>query len=352
MFNFCIVIETDVDEIPYEAVVRRLAKTFTEMETQNHFLSQEDVSNDRDRRSIESLLEIIKEDLNNYQECMIPVGKSINPPPSQALALLDALISSLCSQLTSSTDDANTINMKLFPHHPVPAPIKPWHVPITKISFEPIMDDTWDLTMKLIIPLIDGISDVRRLSIRADVALDLTIIALRHLLYYDSIIILDLFLFGNIYACTPEINDFVADNDGMQKECADYVFINGHRMSNFWLVRLYTSLSTSRTLKEWIKMHLENGLPVLDVLDVRRFIQFGIIKGFLYRVHKYIVSAKYLKSLVTGQNVVVEGAQEYLKYVDGMSTFDRIYLEEEVDDKMLMEKLKKFPKGDLEAFYR
>jgi len=242
--------------------------------------------------------------------------------------------------------------MKLFPHHPAPAPIKPWHVPITKISFDPIIDDTWDLTMKLIIPLIDGISDVRRLSILADVALDLTIIALRHLLYYDSIIILDLFLFGNIYACTPEINDFVADNDGMQNECADYVFINGHRMSNFWLVRLYTSLSTSRTLKEWIKMHLENGLPVLDVLDVRRLIQFGIIKGFLYRVHKYVVSAKYLKSLVTGQNVVIEGAQEYLKYVDGMSAFDRIYLEEEVDDKMVMEKLKKFPKGDLEVFYR
>jgi hypothetical protein len=79
MFNFCIVIEADVDEIPYEAVVRRLASTFTEMETQNHFLSQEDVSNDRDRRSIESLLEIIKEDLNNYQECMIPVGPSLSP---------------------------------------------------------------------------------------------------------------------------------------------------------------------------------------------------------------------------------------------------------------------------------
>ena len=76
MFNFCIVIYADVDKTPYEAVVRRLASTFTEMEIQNEFLSQEDFSNSQDRRSIAALIEIIKEDLNNYNECMIPVGKS------------------------------------------------------------------------------------------------------------------------------------------------------------------------------------------------------------------------------------------------------------------------------------
>lgn len=76
MFNFCIVINADDDKIPYEAVVRRLASTFTEMEIQNQFLSLEDFSNSQDRRSIPALLEIIKEDLNNYNECMIPVGLS------------------------------------------------------------------------------------------------------------------------------------------------------------------------------------------------------------------------------------------------------------------------------------
>lgn len=74
MFNFCIVIRVDVDMTPYEAVVRRLASTFTEMEIQNQFLSQEDLSTSKDRRSIAALIEIIKEDLNNYNECMIPVG--------------------------------------------------------------------------------------------------------------------------------------------------------------------------------------------------------------------------------------------------------------------------------------
>lgn len=74
MFNFCLVTRVEVDKIPYEAVVKRLASTFTEMEIQNEFLSQEGPFQSQDRRSIAALLEIIKEDLNNYNECMIPVG--------------------------------------------------------------------------------------------------------------------------------------------------------------------------------------------------------------------------------------------------------------------------------------
>lgn len=55
--------------------MRRLAVTFAEMEKQNEYLSRDQSgSNDGGRRPIGSLLEIIKEDLNNYGECMIPVG--------------------------------------------------------------------------------------------------------------------------------------------------------------------------------------------------------------------------------------------------------------------------------------
>lgn len=75
IFNFGLVVESDVDQIPYERVVRRLAATFAEMEKQNEYLSRDQSgSGDEGRRPIGSLLEIIKEDLNNYGECMIPVG--------------------------------------------------------------------------------------------------------------------------------------------------------------------------------------------------------------------------------------------------------------------------------------
>lgn len=73
IFNFGLVIESDVDHVPYERLVRRLAVTFAEMERQNGYLSGEGHVDDG-RRPIGSLLEIVKEDLNNYGECMIPIG--------------------------------------------------------------------------------------------------------------------------------------------------------------------------------------------------------------------------------------------------------------------------------------
>lgn len=85
IFNFGILLDADVDQTPYEGVVRYLAATFAEMEKQNEYLSQDLSQGDggldgrETRRPIESLLEIVKEDLNNYGECMIPVGTLCRP---------------------------------------------------------------------------------------------------------------------------------------------------------------------------------------------------------------------------------------------------------------------------------
>lgn len=98
IFNFGLVVDADDagggsgggggDHIPYERVVRRLAVTFAEMEKQNEYLSRDggggacmlgdELGELGGRRPIGSLLEIIREDLNNYGECMIPVGESLS----------------------------------------------------------------------------------------------------------------------------------------------------------------------------------------------------------------------------------------------------------------------------------
>lgn len=245
--------------------------------------------------------------------------------------------------------------MKLFPVHKMPPPVKSWHVPIAKINFTAVVDDTWDLTMTKVIKHIDGIKDVRRIAHDADVAIDLTKIALQHLLYYDAVLMLDLFLFGNIYAPTPEINDFLADKDGLQDECANYVYINGPRLANFYLCRLFTSLCTSRTIKEWLKLHMDQGFPVLNYVDVRRFIQFGIIKGLIYRVHKHAVSSEHIASLIapeTGYDVPFREENFLVKYTDGCHSFDQIIVEKNMSDAKIMERLRKYPKGDVEIIYR
>ncbi|KAK3329526.1 nitrogen permease regulator 2 [Apodospora peruviana] len=422
IFNFGIVVEceavTVADQIPYERVVRRLAVTFAEMEKQNCYLSQDPAryhvggSGGKNaeysqyhqkmqqqvllqqqqlvagggggggggniyRRPIESLLEIVKEDLNNYGECMIPV------------------------------DDANTINMKLFPHHPTPPEVKGWHVPVAKMKFSEVVDPTWDLTLQRVIAHIDGVSDVRRIAFAADVSLELTQLALRHLLYYDTILLLDMFFFGACYAPRPAVADFVTNLGGIVDECANYVCIVGstthhspssptshhlssssdklpstigseslgdvltspggsslsnggsgggsHRISNYMLIKLMTTFCVGKTVAEWLKGHVDAGFDVMRFVDVRRLVQFGLIKGLLYRVHKYIVSKQYLAALATGQaRPLGAGGDSLQRYTDGRHTFDQIMTEQNLTDGEIMDRLKSFPApaGDLTVLYK
>ncbi|KAF3057066.1 Nitrogen permease regulator 2 like protein [Daldinia childiae] len=364
IFNFGLVIESDVDHIPYEKLVRRLAVTFAEMERQHGYLSSEGRVDDG-RRPIESLLEIVKEDLNNYGECMIPV------------------------------DDANTLNMKLFPYHPPPPPVRGWHVPVPKMKLADIVDPTWDLTLQKIIPHVDGVNDVRRIAWLADVSLPLTQIALQHLLYYDTILLLDMFFFGSCYAPRPGVHDFIVNRDGIVDECAGYVCVSNpltgssstanassttvttedgrdtstdadagrqqqqqqQPVSHYQLVKLMTTFCAGRSVMEWIKLHQDAGFDVLRHVDVRRLVQFGVIKGLLYRVHKYVVSKQCLEALATGRRVLLSRSDDgeedtLLRYADGCHSFDQIITEQNMTDGEIMRKLRSLEPGDRTVFYR
>lgn len=244
--------------------------------------------------------------------------------------------------------------MKLFPHHPNPPAVQGWHVPVAKIKFADIVDPTWDLTLQKVIAKIDGVSDVRRIAHEAGVAPDLAKTALRHLLYYDTILLLDMFFFASCYAPRPGIHDFVRNVDGMVDECAGYVSHGRFRVANYHLIKLMTSLSPGKSIREWILAHHENGFDVLTYVDVRRFIQFGVIKGCLYRVHKYVMSKQYLAALATGQSKPVPGGDSLQRYTDGNHRFDQIMTERNLTDGEIMDKLKALPvpKGDLAIFYR
>jgi len=255
-------------------------------------------------------------------------------------------------------DDANTINMKLFPHHPTPPLVKGWHVPVAKMKFSEIVDPTWDLTLQKVIAHIDGVSDVRRIAWAADVSLDLAKAALRHLLYYDTILLLDLFLFGAAYALRPgrALADFVANAGGIVDECAAYACLRpqSQRLSDFDLVRLMLSFCPGRSVADWVRSHLDAGFDVLAYVDVRRLVQFGLVKGCLYRVHKHVVSKQYLAALATGQARPKAGGDPLQRYTDGRHCFDQIITEMNMTDADIMERLKSFPApaGDLTVFYR
>ncbi|KAH7396457.1 nitrogen permease regulator 2-domain-containing protein [Pyrenochaeta sp. MPI-SDFR-AT-0127] len=339
IFNFAIVIgEDELDWACYGEVVRKLGRLLRGLEEQGGFLSREEVGvwdddgglvapwgDDGSMGSVGigsgskayALCEMLLEDLNNYAECMIPI------------------------------DDSNTINLKLFPTRPPPPPILAHQVPLLTISLSSLQSPiSSDLTLNRILPYINGINSISSIAQLADTDLSLTRRAIQHLVYYGCLVLLDIFSFGAIYAPTAEIGGFVVDSD-VREECMRYIRVPRLRTglnsqtarlgseseksrderslmpspasqqseavgstlkaSDFdshiaaqkaseddeaWqidhetLITLYTALRQGLTLKNWV---LEN-LELLGGIDIRRFITFGIIKGFLYRVHKYAIA--------------------------------------------------------------
>jgi hypothetical protein len=157
--------------------------------------------------------------------------------------------------------------------------------------------------------------------------------------------LLDIFSFSAIYAPTAQFSSTIACDEGMQQECARYTNmrfaptqsklapalpgtsssradLSSSHGGGLWafdtediwpyvgdpepqtsssndgedteparrkcldgvgIVELYASLKQGQNVKQW---YAANARQLVNV-DIRRFITFGIIKGFLYRVHKY-----------------------------------------------------------------
>ncbi|KAF9290427.1 Nitrogen permease regulator 2 [Mortierella alpina] len=218
----------------------------------------------QDGSGMQNLIEQLIEDLNSYCECQIPI------------------------------DSANTINLKLFPTYPNPAPVYDYQVPISTVNLEALTDVNWDMTMQRITGYINGVNSVKRIAEFADVETGLARMCMEHLLYYGCIIMVDLFQFKNIYAVKMEMMRLTEDV-ALQYECVAYVTLPDMHAPSFAKVfSLYCSLQYGVVLQDWIE---QNHIAECNI-DVRRFISFGVIKGFLYRVHKYPILDNHDPNLV------------------------------------------------------
>lgn len=257
IFNCCIVFDDSDDISVYIPMVRRLARVLKSMEELKGSLSLES-----ERGIVRDVLEQVLEDLNVHGECCIPV-----------------------------VDDEVTLSIKLFENYPQPLRICKWHVPVPLESLKVLVDSNWDLTLQRIIPFIDGISSVQHISDMADVDPDLTTQCISHLCYYQAVVITDIFQFKAIYAATPELDTTQFDID-VQKECCSYVVSPLAVTIPSWdtLFELYASLRHGLQVKDWIKLHYNE----VRNIDPRRFILFGILHGFIYRVYSYpFISPEY-----------------------------------------------------------
>ncbi|KAG2218575.1 hypothetical protein INT45_014164, partial [Circinella minor] len=251
-FNLCFVFERDAETSSYEAVVRKMARVLEVLELECDFLSQDASS---ESRTVQNVIEQLYEDLNSYCECQIPINAS------------------------------NTINLKLFPTYKNPPTVHDYEVPVCTVDLNHMMTVNWDLTVQKMVPHINGINHVKMIAELANVKPDWARKTMQHLLYYGCIIMTDIFQFTNVYAVRPEITRMLdPGKSSLAHECLEYITLPEVTPPPLPRVfALYCGLQYGSSVRDWIEEHQVSNLPI----DVRRFISFGVIKGLIYRVHKY-----------------------------------------------------------------
>ncbi|KAJ3862224.1 nitrogen permease regulator 2-domain-containing protein [Lentinula novae-zelandiae] len=244
-FNLCFVFERTADLSCYEPIVRKISREESEF-----------LSTPGNEVAIHGIIEQLYEDLNSYSETSI------------------------------SIDQFNSIELKIFPFYPNPPAVKDWMVPIALINLVRRIEDNWDLTMSKVFPLnsLDaGVNHVSRIAHLADCDVNLTREAISHLLYYQVIMTIDIFQYSNMYTLRKSIQ-WLADEAHVKEECGPYSTKPGFPIPD-WpkILHLYSRMKPGRTVLEWLEEYKVQELGI----DVRRFTSFGVIKGFLRRVHRY-----------------------------------------------------------------
>ncbi|ETV75616.1 hypothetical protein, variant 1 [Aphanomyces astaci] len=260
LFNIGFVFDKDADAAPYKPILRKLGALMESMEKEMGFLSKE-----ASKATLSTILPSILHDLTMYGES------------------------------TTTIDTANIINLKVFQKLPPPPNVLDHQVPVAIRDLHDLLKHSveWDLALQKIVPHIDGVNYVKRIAIAAEVDIAIVKSCLRQLLYYRCITMIDIFMHSNNYATTPKLHSFFND-PLLQQECIEYIsHANGPPPPSFATVfSLYCALQPNTPVAHVWTSHQE----LLVHVDVRRLITFGLVHGFLRRIHRYPVIIDRLSS--------------------------------------------------------
>ncbi|KAI8620391.1 nitrogen permease regulator 2-domain-containing protein [Chytriomyces sp. MP71] len=253
LFNLVFVFDTNAAIQPYEQVVRKMARVLRSLEMESNMLSNPDT-----KHKVLNVMDQLFQDLNQYHECRITIN------------------------------DFEAINLKLFTPPPAPARrVRDWDVPVQLFNLNRLWDRFWDMAICRVIPVLNGCSSVKRVSELSDVEVGLVRMAVEHLMVIGCVALVDVFQFSNVYALNRA--DFMAllDDSEMQYEFVEFIRKDENDPATPFtaVYALLSAMKQGTTVKKWAETH--------DVLskniDIRRVFVFGVLKGFLRRVHKYPV---------------------------------------------------------------
>lgn len=238
----------------------------------------------------------------SMQEKTILKLNEVQEKPS-ILNLIETIYYSLNENFYSQIhiDAANTIYLRFSATHNAPIPISNYQVPIPFIStsYDEITTQkllglwnaksiakkqNWDLGLRKIIPFIDGVSHVKKISLDSEMDESIVIKALNHLLYYNFIKVIDLFQYNNIYVTNTSIKTFFQDQK-LQQECIVYITQDPSKSppSLNIICRLFSLFKSNIQ----VKILFQDPSLKDSNIDLKKFISFSLLNGLIRRIHKY-----------------------------------------------------------------
>jgi len=248
IFNLCFVCDGMARTVQYETVVKKLSGYLVGLEMECHFLSV-----DETKSLLPEIMERILEDLNRSGTCTIPIN------------------------------DSNTIYLRVVPVTQDPPLVEDHQVPVFIVNHCSFVSSQWDLTTQQILPYIDGFNHVAKIAAETDVEISLVKACIQNMVYYGVVTLIPIFQYTNVYTVTPNIRH-LAENKSLQEDCLKYVARNESVLPTFYSIfMLYCGLAPGTTVRDLCTRFSPQALKV----DERKLIQFGIMKCFVRRLHKY-----------------------------------------------------------------
>lgn len=297
-FNIGFVVAEDEPVRPWEQVLRKTSRFLRQLEIEDGLLA-------------------VEEDLNGLK------WAGENDYPAHDIGILHGLLRDIFEQLNDFGEACirlngfHVLNLRLDNseenhrnHEPSSTlTVRPWHVPLLIRDLPDPSIWTWDLTLRRIHSYVNGVNHIQRISELADVELKLIKRAVHELVTHDRVILLDIFHYQAVYAGASGLIDFIKDVD-VQDECRAYVALplNASKdkqnitsspapsppsPTRQLIIELYSALQPGVCVADFCLAY-HNGIPskapLTTILDIRRFITFGVIKGILRRQQKYALA--------------------------------------------------------------
>lgn len=277
LFNFGFVFDPSAETTAFQPVVKKLSGCFRTLELESSFLSRSET-----RSQLPSILAKVLTELNSKGFCSVLV------------------------------DEVNTIHLKVIPEPPETVLVHDHDVPIFCIDNAEINSTPWDLTIKQIMPYIDGFNHILMIATQADVDVSLVQLCVQHLLHYGAIKLISVFQYSNVYMTTPSVS-LLKDSPKLAAECLRFITKQGRPQPSIReIFALYCALGPGVTVKDWCLRHEPQSLGINE----RMFIQFGLMKNLIVRLQKYPV--------LLSDEPNVDLLRQFKELLNGKSSFDEI----------------------------